>query len=227
MKIEYLQEVGSTNDYIRRYLESGEDIAVCARRQTGGKGTKGRSFLSYEGGVYLSFLRFFSDFPSRNAFYIMQHAAVSVCRTAEEFGIEPVIKWPNDVLVGGRKIAGILIENTFSGGEIKNSIVGIGLNVSNNLGGLSDIAVNLNEASGRTLSCGQVRDRLIAHFCGTGFLQSDKLYRERVRLGAITVVTAEERYAATARRVLDDGRLEIERDGKISALSAAEVSIRL
>ena len=61
MKIEYLEEVGLRKEYSRRYLESGEDIAVCARRQTGGKGTKGRSFLSCEGGVYLSFLRFFSD----------------------------------------------------------------------------------------------------------------------------------------------------------------------
>lgn len=227
MKIELLEEVSSTNDYIRRYLESGEDVVVCARRQTGGKGTKGRSFLSCEGGVYLSALRFFSDLLARDAFYIMQHAAVSACLTAEEFGVKPTIKWPNDVLVGGRKIAGILIENTFSGGQIKNSIVGIGLNVSNDLGGLSDIAVTLGEAAGRALSCENVRDRLIAHFCDTGFSQSEKLYRERVKLGAITVVTADETYAATARRVLGDGRLEIERDGKINALSAAEVSVRL
>lgn len=227
MKIELLEEVSSTNDYIKQYLNGGEDIVVCARRQTGGKGTKGRSFLSGEGGVYLSALRFFSAFPARDAFYLMQHAAVAVCCTAESFGADPAVKWPNDVLVGGKKIAGILIENTFSNGEVKNSVVGIGLNVNNELGELSQIAVNLCTATGKRISTETARDRLIENFCKIGFEQAQELYARRVLLGNATVVTAEESFSATARRVLPDGRLEVDRDGKILTLSAAEVSLKL
>ena len=81
MRIEYLDEVDSTNTYIRRYLEEGEDVIVCARRQTGGRGTKGRSFCSEEGGVYLSALTFYPDLPVSRAFRIMTHSAVAVCCT--------------------------------------------------------------------------------------------------------------------------------------------------
>lgn len=226
MKIEILDEVGSTNDYIKRYLPSGEDRIVVAKRQTGGKGTKGRSFLSNEGGVYLSALRFFSHFPARDAFRIMQHAAVAVCLTVEGYGAKPQIKWANDVLVNGKKIAGILIENAFSGPYLINSVVGIGLNVQNELGELSDIAVNLNDASGLNLSPAEVRARLIRNFCDTDWAESRKLYRERVLLGKIMVTEQGNSYVATARRVLDDGRLEIECNGEVRALSAAEISVK-
>lgn len=226
MKIEYLQEVDSTNSYIKRYLNGGQDVIVCARVQTGGKGTKGRSFLSEAGGVYLSALRFFSRLSARDAFRLMQHAAVSVCKTVESYGVKPVIKWSNDVLVNGRKIAGILIENTFSGAYIGNSIVGIGLNVSNGLNGLEDIAINLNEACGRSLTVEEVRGRLIENFCGTELSQSEELYRERLLLGRIMVIEGGREYFAQAKRVLDDGRLEVECNGETRFLSAAEVKIR-
>ena len=226
MKIELLDETDSTNEYIRRYLAGGEDILVCARRQTGGKGTKGRSFLSDEGGVYFSALRFFADFPARDAFCIMQHAAVAVCLTAEEYGVTARIKWPNDVLVNGKKLAGILIENVFAGAKITSSIVGIGLNACNDLSALDGVAVSLSEAAGRTISADDARDRLVKNFCDTGLAQSTKLYESRLLLGRFNVVTAEEHYPATVRRVLPDGRLEVEKDGEPRILSAAEVSLR-
>ena len=64
MRIEQISVTDSTNEYVKRYLGGGEDVIVCARRQTGGKGTKGRSFSSCEGGVYLSVLNFYRDFPA-------------------------------------------------------------------------------------------------------------------------------------------------------------------
>ena len=226
MKIELLDEVDSTVDYVRRYLNGGEDVIVCAKRQTGGKGTKGRSFLSMEGGVYFTSLRFLSQFPGSDAFHLMQHAAVAVCRTVESYGVKAVIKWPNDVFVNGKKIAGILIENVFSGNSIQSSIVGIGLNVTNDLSGLEGVAVNLSEAAGRILAVEEVRDRLIENFCKTELIRSEEAYGQRLLLGRLKVVEGEDVYFANARRVLPDGRLEVERDGVVRRLSAAEVSIR-
>ncbi len=224
MMIEHLREVDSTNRYIRRYLAGGEDALVTALRQTGGMGTKGRSFLSEEGGVFLSKLTFYRDRPAGTSFLVMTHAAVAVCRTAEEFGVRPEIKWPNDILVRGRKLCGILIENSIAGGMLHASIVGIGLNVANDVSALGGIAVTLCEAAERTLSPESVRDRLIFQLSQEDDMQ-DYLSYVRFLGKQIDVTLQGERFVAVARRILPDGRLEIERDGVRQLLSAAEIRL--
>lgn len=225
MRIELLEETVSTNVYIRKYLSGGENVIVCAQRQTGGKGTKGRSFLSAEGGVYLSALTFYHNVPANEAFRVMTHAAVSVCRTAEAFSAAPEIKWPNDIYLHGRKLCGILIENGISEGRLRWSIVGIGLNVNNDVSSLCGIASSLSEVAG-TLSVARVRDTLI------GMLQKQDTredYLSYVRfLGKeLSVTEGEATYRAKACAILEDGRLEIEQNGKRRALSAAEISVKL
>lgn len=226
MKIELLEVTSSTNDYIKRYLERGENVIVSARRQTGGKGTKGRSFLSDEGGVYLSALTFYKNVSAADAFRVMAHAAVAVCRTAEAFGVFPEIKWANDVLAGGKKLAGILIENVFRGAYLHASIVGIGLNAENDVSALGGIAVSLSELAGKKIFADEAREALIEAYLRESTFEE---YLSRVRfLGRTVRVTEGDRqYEATAKEILCDGRLLIEEDGAPRALSAAEIRIRL
>lgn len=226
MRIELIDSVDSTNEYIKKYLSEGGNVIVCARRQTGGRGTKGRSFLSREGGVYFSALQFYENFSAGNAFRIMAHAAVSVCRTAEAFGLAPEIKWANDVYLSDRKLAGILIENGFSGGNIAWSVVGIGVNAENDLSGLGSIAVSLSEAAGCRIGADEAREQLIQSYCKPSSFEE---YLAYIRfLGKNIQVTEGERvYRATARCVLPDGRLEIETENGVRALSAAEISLKL
>lgn len=224
MRTVFLKETSSTNDDIKQYLSEGENTVVCAERQTEGRGTKGRSFSSERGGVYLSFLRFYENFPASEAFAVMTHAAVSVCRTVEEFGISPEIKWCNDVLVKGKKIAGILIENILSGGFLRASIVGIGLNVTNPLNGLEDIAVSMGELLPSPPPAERVRDSLIAHLAQESGL-SDYLHYIRFLNRPIRVTEGEHTFLAIAREILPDGRLLIEQNGICRPLSAAEISI--
>ena len=147
MKIVRFEEISSTNDYVKEQKSLGENLIVIAKRQTGGKGTKGRSFSSNEGGVYLTKLVFYDNFPADKVFLVMARTAVAVCKTLESFSLKPVIKWANDVFVNGRKICGILIENSFSGKNISSSIIGVGLNVNNPLPEeLSSIAISMREA---------------------------------------------------------------------------------
>ncbi len=226
MRIEYLEETSSTNEYIRKYLGGRENVIVCAARQTGGKGTKGRSFSSKEGGVYLSALTFYDKFPASQAFRIMAHAAVSVCRTAEAFGVTPQIKWANDVLVGNRKLCGILIENELSGGFVRASIVGIGVNAENDLSDVKDVAVSLSEAAGRRISAEVAREELIKNF-QTEETFEDYLSYVRFLGKKVTVSESGREYSATARRVTEDGRLEIDDGERIRALSSAEISLKL
>lgn len=226
MRIIELEETTSTNDYIKQFLGGGEDVIVTAKRQTCGRGTKGRSFLSAQGGVYLSALTFYEDLPASRAFEIMAHAAAAVSNTAVRFGASPEIKWPNDVLAGGRKLCGILIENTLADGKVRASVVGIGLNVSNDLTALGGIATSLSECTGKRCSVEEVRAALIEEYARpTGFEE----YLSFVRfLGeTVTVVEGGRSYPAVARRILPDGRLEAEAETGIEILSAAEITVRL
>ncbi len=224
MKIERLPSVSSTNEYLRKYLPARENVAVFADVQTAGRGTKGRSFLSDMGGVYLSILVFYADMAPANAFRIMAHAAVSVCRTLGEYGIPPEIKWPNDVRVSGKKIAGILIENGLREGKIDHSVIGIGMNVTNDVSALGGIAVNMAAFLRDPPSAEEVGRALLENFRRPStfgeYLSHAHFLGERIR-----VAEREEEYFATARRILPDGRLEIERGGEIFALSSAEITI--
>lgn len=227
MRIDELTEVDSTNLYLKRLREAGvrEDVVAIAKRQTGGMGTKGRSFLSAEGGVYLSMLRFYRSFPAAEAFRIMMNSSVAVCKTVEEFGAKAEIKWPNDVFVAGRKICGILIENEVQAGNIRSSIVGIGVNVNNDVSPLRKIAVNLKEVVGE-VSTEAVRDRLLRA------LQTDWAFADYkgyiAFLGREIFVTEGGReYFAVAKDVLPDGRLVLEEGGKTRSLTSGEIRIQL
>lgn len=226
MKIKHLKKVDSTNLYIKRYLDTGRDTIVTADIQTGGMGTKGRSFSSQKGGVYLTALTFYRDFPASEAFRIMAHAAVAVCRTAETFGAEPQIKWANDVYIGRRKITGILIENIFEGGNIRASIVGIGVNVYNDLAALNGIATSLLEETGKKFSVRRVRKELIKNL-RKGDTLSDYLSYVHFLGTTVRVTEGEREYLAIAEEILPDGRLKVNEGGKTRILSAAEISLKL
>ena len=145
----HFDSIASTQDYAKAHRKNGQGLIVTATEQTGGKGTKGRSFESGKGGVYLSALCFYEGFFAKDAFQIMAGTATAVCETLRTLGLSPVIKWPNDIFVKGKKICGILIENTFSGSEISSSIVGIGLNIHNTLSAeLEGIATTVQAETG-------------------------------------------------------------------------------
>lgn len=220
MKEILVEVTASTNEAVKEYLGGGEDVVFRARRQTGGKGTKGRSFLSDEGGVYLSVLRFYEHLAAEDAFRVMAHAAVAVCKTAEKFGVEAAIKWPNDVYSGGKKLCGILVENILSGEWVRASIVGIGLNVQNDVSPLGGIATSLSLLGSGATAEEAAKVLIGEYFSPTTFEE----YRARSLLVGKRVLIEERdrRYFAEVVRVAEDGRLEVEEGGR-KLLSAAEV----
>ena len=129
--VEYHDSLPSTNDRARDLAAEGEsDVLVVAGEQTGGRGRLDRSWSSPPGGVYASLL-VRPDRPPAHAPIFTLAAAVAVTRACREAGVEAVIKWPNDVLVGGseRKLAGILTEMEGEADRISWLIVGVGVNV--------------------------------------------------------------------------------------------------
>lgn len=166
----------------------------------------------------------FPDLPAEMGFRIMAHAAVSVCRTVKKLGIQPSIKWPNDVLIGEKKCCGILIENFFKGTKIFASIIGIGLNVSNDVSMLGGIACSIKEQLSICPNATKVREMLIEN------LLKESTFEEYLSfvgfLGRKVQVIGKETYFATAKKILQNGELEVERDGKLFSLSSEEISIR-
>ncbi|MGN0202602.1 MAG: biotin--[acetyl-CoA-carboxylase] ligase [Candidatus Cryptobacteroides sp.] len=134
---EWLEEVDSTNNEILRRENELDNLSVVAAvRQTAGRGQRNNSWLT-EPGANLTFsmlVRFGRDgIPALKAssqFSISEAASLAVVEYLEGEGIQASVKWPNDIYVRGKKICGMLIENSLSGNEVSRSIVGIGLNVN-------------------------------------------------------------------------------------------------
>ncbi len=127
--------VGSTNDEAKTLLAqgAGEGTIVCAQRQTAGRGRRGRQWMSPEGNLYLSLIltpRCLLSQASQLSFVI----AVAVGQAILPFLTSPHLlsyKWPNDILVEKKKVAGILIETESQGGQLADAcVVGIGLNLA-------------------------------------------------------------------------------------------------
>ena len=225
MKRIHFEEIDSTNTYAKERRSEGEDLIITATRQTGGRGTKGRSFVSKEGGVYLTTLRFYDDFPAKNAFKIMAGTAVAVCETLSFYGLKPVIKWSNDVFVNGKKICGILIENTLSGGNISSSIVGIGLNINTSFEGeLERIATSIRLEGGKSFSVEEVTERLIAELSKERSMEAYRAYLGFMKQ-TVTLILGDKRVPATLLSVDDEGKVHAEIEGETYVFSSAEVSI--
>ena len=225
-KIIKLNSVDSTNEYCKRLITE-KNVIVTSKVQTAGKGTKGRSFVSDSGGLYISVMRTMENFDEKNVFSIMISCCVAVCRTVESFGVKPTIRWANDVLIGGKKICGTLIENTLSSHHICRSIVGMGINVNNELPAeLQSIATSLREEAGKKISLNKVRKRLLENLKNEYTIENYKSFIDW--LGSTVTLNAGGKISkAKALDIAEDGRLVCEIDGEIRKISSAEVSLRL
>ena len=162
MKTIIFENLPSTNDYAKKH-KFKEDVLIVAKTQSQGRGTKGRSFLSDDGGIYLSLVRI-KPCKARECFKLMINSAMAVVRTLKAFGVDGKIKWPNDVLVNGKKICGILIENVFSGDDVEKSVIGIGLNANNELSDeIKDIATSMKEVLSEEVEVKDVLATLAYH----------------------------------------------------------------
>lgn len=227
IKIKKYRRVSSTQEYAERLALHGENAIVTAGKQSGGRGTKGRSFSSEKGGVYLSSLTFYEDLAAKDAFLIMAGTCAAVCKTLEEGGLQPKIKWPNDVFVGGKKICGILTENVFSGDKVAYSICGIGLNVNNELPDeLSDIATSVFAETGKRQSVKKWRARLIDRLNGCVSEETYETYLSYLGFvgETVTVVTQGGQFVARLLGVDGAGRLRVFVGGEERAYSSAEVT---
>ena len=238
--VEVLPVCPSTNLILKeRAAELPEWYTVIARRQTAGRGRLGRSFCSPEGsGLYMSVL-LRTKLPAEDISLITPAAAVAVCRAAEALGSDRAeIKWVNDVLIGGRKVCGILTEAGFDArsGAPDWAILGVGINVTEPAGGfpaeIADVAGAVFPRKGEDMP-----DRLAAAFLRHMYAIYETLptggfvaeYQARSCLPGrwVNVLQGGEARRAQALAVDDRCRLLVRyEDGTEEALFSGEVSVR-
>jgi BirA family biotin operon repressor/biotin-[acetyl-CoA-carboxylase] ligase len=131
-----LDRVSSTNSYVQELLSKStpleEGSVIMAVEQSAGRGQMG-NFWEAETGKNLTFSILYKpdSLAIEDQFYLSMAISLGICDFLEkQLSHEFTIKWPNDIYYNHHKIAGILIENTLQGDKIKNSVIGIGLNVN-------------------------------------------------------------------------------------------------
>jgi len=143
-KIIKFDSLDSTNTYIKQhsYTMNHTDI-VWALEQTHGRGRYGNSWLSKSGNLYFSLLLKNNEY-NNNIFKLHIKASICIIDLLKEYGVEAIIKYPNDIVVGKQKICGILVE-TQGYGKSTIVVLGVGINVNQNkYVGLSDKATSMN-----------------------------------------------------------------------------------
>lgn len=125
-----LESCGSTNDEAARFARAGAShgTVVIAERQDNGRGREGRAWASPAGGLYFSAVMR-PPLPLADVPPMTLAIGIAVCDAARAFGADAKLKWPNDVLLGDKKLAGVLVETQSQGGKLESVIVGIGVNL--------------------------------------------------------------------------------------------------
>ena len=130
--IQIFDQVASTNQTLWTLLADGAPpgTVVIANRQTAGKGQRGRQWDSSPGGLYLS-LALTPNLSARDALLLTLCSAWGLATTLRAYNIPVSLKWPNDLILEGYKLGGILTETKIHQGQITKAVVGVGINWSN------------------------------------------------------------------------------------------------
>ena len=128
--VRVFEELDSTNRYLVEEAGRGalDGTVAVARYQTAGRGRRDRRWDAQPDGALLMSVLVRPEVPPNRYFLVTAALALAGCEAAESFGVVPVIKWPNDLLVGERKLAGILAQ-AFDAGGVPAIVIGIGLNL--------------------------------------------------------------------------------------------------
>ncbi len=164
--VRYYQSTGSTMDDAAQWARDGADegAVVVAETQTASRGRLGRRWVSDAGNLYFSVL----FRPSADALPLLSPlAGVAVARAVRQVaGLYPTIKWPNDVMIEDRKVAGILAESALSGSRVEHAVVGIGVNVALDVSADREIAAtaaSLNALLDADVDRAELLRRILQH----------------------------------------------------------------
>ena len=235
-KVIYLQEIDSTNEFAKKIApQEGEGTVIVADIQTKGRGRMMRTWSSPKGGLWMSVI--LKPNP-RHITKLVFISALAVVETLAEFGIEGKIKWPNDVLVSGKKICGILSEGRYSKSGIEYVILGLGINVNNKLPEeLKGTATSMREVLGFEVPLTEVFKKLLGRLDSWYLIYLRENYREILNKWKIhsavigkrvRVITDKGEIIGIAIDIDEDGALILKQnDGVLRRIYYGDVSLRV
>ncbi|MFC1933191.1 biotin--[acetyl-CoA-carboxylase] ligase [Chloroflexota bacterium] len=235
-RVIYYPSATSTNEVAKQEAQQGaaEGTAILADEQTAGKGRLKRVWLSPGGNIALSIILYpsLANLPS-----LIMLASLAVVHSIEAAtGLKSQIKWPNDVLINGRKVCGILIESDVQGNAVNYTIIGIGINVNLKLADFPEIqpiATSLSDELGGEVSCLSVIRCLLVEIerlylaLSTGGSIYEEWRDSLITLGGrIRVKSGETVYEGVAESVARDGSLLLRGfDGSLTKIVAGDVTL--
>lgn len=237
--IRYFHELDSTNNYAKEKFEELEDGSlVISESQTDGKGRLGKNWQSNPGeGIWMSTV-LKPDIPVYKAPFLTLVAGAAILNAFRNLGVDAKIKWPNDIVLNGKKICGILTEMVAEVEKVGCVVIGMGINVNTMLfpGELSEKATSLKKEGFEVKKSDIIRE--IMH-------EFEKLYIPYIEYGSrdeiigvcrkhsvligkdVYVIKKEHREKVYCMDISDDGNLIVKHvDGEIEEIISGEVSVR-
>lgn len=233
-------KIGSTNSHLLKLGEEGfpEGTVVVADEQTAGRGRFGRNWEAEPQANLLFSLLLRPRFLEQDELFILTFAAaVSVVEAIEEVThLQPQLKWPNDVLLDGKKVAGILLETSFDSNRLSHVVLGIGLNVNQRefSEAISNDAISLSLSAGKKYDRDELLFTILNDFSmiyeslqKRDFYSIMKKWRDSsIMYGKrISVNLAGNVLEGICEEITDDGALVVRTDDGIKKFTAGEVTI--
>jgi len=245
-RLHVVESIGSTNDYVMTELDHRKAgfVACIADQQTAGRGRNGREWLSpANANIYMSLGFYLNRAMLRQISGLSLACGVSIAIELEKLGISPMVKWPNDVMLDGKKLAGILIESRIKA-DMVQVVVGVGLNVSMP----QDIMKNIDRpwtdletalaGTGASLERNEIAAHMLnalldccSEYNATGFAQFRKQWQRLDMLkGAEVILCSDAQETEQGAKVLgldESFGLKVDVSGVEKVVHAADIKLKL
>ncbi|SHH42321.1 BirA family transcriptional regulator, biotin operon repressor / biotin-[acetyl-CoA-carboxylase] ligase [Caloranaerobacter azorensis DSM 13643] len=241
-KIIHFDSIDSTNIKAKQLAAEGakEGTVVIAEEQTMGRGRLGRGWVSPKGkGIWMSII-LRPNIDPIDASKVTQIGAAAVWSALSKVGVDAYIKWPNDIVLNGKKVCGILTEMSAELNRINYLVIGIGVNVNINSQEIpkeiNNIATSIKAEVGHDVDRKFITAEILNNF--------ERFYNELIKYGSIKtsieicrkasillgreikIITNKGERRAKAIDITEQGELLIEENGKIEKLISGEISVR-
>ena len=236
--IVYFKEIDSTNRYAKKLAGQGaaHGTMVLADTQTAGRGRRGRGWISPAGESIAMSLILRPDVPPAQVARLSLLTALAVANAIGRVtGLDVRIKWPNDIVAGGRKVCGMLMEMDATPEKVASVVAGVGINVHQTQfpEEIAHSASSLDLLAGRRISRADIVRAFLQEFEQAWVLGDEAMMRAYCARSAtigqrVQVIGLNGTYTGTAEGVTDSGSLLVraDEDGGVREVLAADVSVR-